>query len=180
MANEESNFDATLFPNGIPESSEDIERVVELYKLMVASSESLVNRRQAVNTFFLTANGAIVTAAGLLIGNGASRDFRNWGLLVLAVTGFILSIGWKSVIKSFGQLNTGKFVVINRLEKVLPVAVYLAEWKALGEGKYPSKYQSFTSRETWVPWTFQGIYILGVVVDIALLAHGPLVRVLSG
>jgi hypothetical protein len=47
-------IDATHFPNGIPASEPDLARTVELYKLMVASSESLVARRQGVNTFFLT------------------------------------------------------------------------------------------------------------------------------
>nr|MDT0525777.1 hypothetical protein [Streptomyces sp. DSM 41633] len=87
MTGEPDPIDATLFPNGVPTSKEDIERTVELYKLMVSSSESLVARRQGVNTFFLTAHGAILTAAGLLLGNGASQTLRNWGLLVLAITG---------------------------------------------------------------------------------------------
>jgi len=164
-------IDATLFPNGVPQAKEEIERTIELYKLMVTSSESLVARRQGVNTFFLTAHGAILTAAGLLLGNGAAPALRNWGMLVLALTGFVLAMAWRSLIKSAGQLNTGKFVVINRIEKLLPVAVYLAEWKALEEGKNPSKYQTFTSRETWVPTTFQVIYVIGAVADIIFLSH---------
>lgn len=173
MGSDESDpIDVTLFPNGVPTKKEDLERTIELYKLMVTSSESLVARRQGVNTFFLTAHGAILTAAGLLLGNGASPTLRNWGMLVLALTGFVLAAAWRSLIKSAGQLNTGKFVVINRIEKLLPVAIYQAEWKALDEGKNPSKYQTFTSRETWVPSTFQAIYVLGALVDVIFLSHG--------
>ncbi|WP_158672670.1 RipA family octameric membrane protein [Mycobacterium colombiense] len=175
-ANSSSTFDATLFPNGIPQTEEGISKIIDLYKLMVASSEALVNRRQGVNTFFLTANGAIVTAAGLLLGNGTTHEFRNWGMLALAVTGWVLTAAWKSLIKSAGQLNKGKFAVINRIEEILPAAVYLAEWKALDEGNNPKKYRSFTSRETWVPTVFQWIYVLGFVVDVVLLAHGPVIH----
>ncbi|WP_085108889.1 RipA family octameric membrane protein [Mycolicibacillus trivialis] len=162
-------IDATLFPNGIPSSEGEISRAIDLYKLMVSSSEALVTRRQGVNTFFLTANGAILTATGLVLGHGIAVEFQKWGLLVLAVTGVVIASAWKSLIRSFGQLNTGKFVVINRIEKLLPVAVYLAEWKALDYGKNPKKYRSFTSRETWVPNTFLCIYLVGVALDAILV-----------
>lgn len=46
MASESEPIDGTLFPNGIPKDEKEIERTIELYKLMVASSESLVARRQ--------------------------------------------------------------------------------------------------------------------------------------
>ena len=45
MAGAGGSFDETLFPNGVPTGEEDLGRTVELYKLMVASSESLVARR---------------------------------------------------------------------------------------------------------------------------------------
>lgn len=166
--NEQEQFDAALFPRGLPTNDNDIKQTVELYKVMVSSSESLVARRQGVNTFFLTINGVILTAAGLVIGNQSEARFQSLGILVLTVTGAILALAWQSLIRSFGQLNTGKFAVINRIEAVLPVAVYVAEWKALGEGRNPKKYRSFTSREVWTPWTFFGVYILATIVAAAV------------
>ncbi len=47
-------IDADLFPQGIPTDDKQIDRMFELYKIMVTSSEALVGRRQGVNTFFLT------------------------------------------------------------------------------------------------------------------------------
>jgi hypothetical protein len=140
--------------------------------MMVASSESLVSRRQGVNTFFLTINGAILTAAGLLLNNGKDPRLQATGLMVLTITGVILSFAWRSLIISFGQLNKGKFVVINRLEELFPAAIYFAEWKALGEGREPKKYRTFTSREVWTPWAFIGIYSVATILEgtIALIA----------
>lgn len=153
-------IDAILFPRGIPKSESDIAKSLELYKLMVASSESLVARRQAVNTFFLTINGAILTAAGLIVSNNSDPHIQAVGIGVLAVTGALLAGAWRSLIRSFGQLNTGKFAVINRMEEVLlPAAIYLAEWKALEEGRNPKRYRTFTSREVWTPNAFMGIYV---------------------
>lgn len=171
MSDDQDSFDTTLFPQGKPTSEAGIQQTIDLYKLMVASSESLVARRQGVNTFFLTINGAILTAVGLLIGNQADPKLQAIGLTVLTVTGAILALAWKSLIRSFGQLNTGKFAVINRIETILPAAIYLAEWKALEEGRNPRKYRSFTSREVWTPWTFFAIYCISALIAV-LVATG--------
>lgn len=170
MASAGDSFDETLFPNGVPTGADDLGRAVELYKLMVASSESLVARRQGVNTFFLTINGAILTASGLIISNESDARLQAAGIAVLTGTGAVLALAWRSLIRSFGQLNTGKFAVINRIESILPVAVYLAEWKALEEGRDP-KYRTFTSREVWTPWTFFAIYC-GSSLRAVLVASG--------
>lgn len=166
MTSHPDPIDTALFPNGLPTNDADIQHTLELYKLMVASSESLVARRQGVNTFFLTINGAILTAASLLISNQSDPQLLAIGLSVLTATGAILALAWRSLIVSFGQLNTGKFAVINRIEKILPAAVYFAEWKALDEGRNPSKYRTFTSREVWTPWTFFVVYCASAVAGV--------------
>ncbi|MGB3685332.1 MAG: hypothetical protein WA991_05850, partial [Ornithinimicrobium sp.] len=63
-------FEETLFPSGNI-AADDRSFAFDLYKLMVESSESLVGRRQAVNTFFLTANGVLVTVIGFFVNGGA-------------------------------------------------------------------------------------------------------------
>lgn len=164
-------FDADLFPNGLPATADAESRLFELYKLMVTSSEALVGRRQGVNTFFLTINGALLTATGLILSSGGEVRLRAASLAVLTLTGAVLSQAWRSLIRSFGQLNKGKFAVINRIEQLFPAAIYLAEWKALGEGQKPRIYRTFTSREVWVPWTLTGIYAAATVAA-ALVAFG--------
>jgi hypothetical protein len=170
MKHEGRPIDAVLFPHGIPTSEPALARTVELYKLMVASSESLVARRQGVNTFFLTINGAILTAAGLIISNQSDSELQAIGIAVLTATGTLLAAAWRSLIRSFGQLNSGKFAVINRIEEILPAAVYLAEWNALDEGRNPKKYRTFTSREVWTPNAFILIYVLSTVVALLVAA----------
>jgi hypothetical protein len=175
MPTGDEDFDSTLFPSGIPTSG-DNELVLELYKVMVASSEALVARRQGVNTFFLTVNGAILTALGLIVTAVHNASVEAVGVIALAATGVILALAWRSLLRSFSQLNTGKFVVINRIEALFPVAIYAAEWTALGEGRDPKKYKSSTSREVWITWTFFGTYALAGVIAIvyalrALFAH---------
>ena len=58
------SFVDVLFPSGPPAGDVDTKQALDLYKIMVESSEGLVSRRQSVNTFFLTMNGALLTASG--------------------------------------------------------------------------------------------------------------------
>lgn len=158
-----------LFPSGPPKNFKEKNQAFDLYKIMVNSSESLVGRRQSVNTFFLTMNGAILTASGLIVQSSGGDKFSALGIIVLAIAGAILCFAWRSLITSFGQLNRGKFEVINTLEQYLKAAIYAAEWEALGRGENPKIYRSFTSREIWVPNALIVLHIITVLVAIAFV-----------
>jgi len=160
--------DEDLFSNGQQLDPARRSEVFDLYKIMVASSEGLVARRQGVNTFFLTINGAVLTAAGLILGKGSDQRLQAAGISILTITGIILSMAWLSLIRSFGQLNTGKFAVINRIESIFPVKIFDAEWKALGEGKDPRLYRPFTKREVWPPKVFLAVYSISTLLGLAV------------
>jgi hypothetical protein len=70
---------------------------------------------------------------------------------------------------SFGQLNRGKFQVINTLERYLKTAIYAAEWEALGRGEDPKVYRSFTSREIWVPNALLALHILAALAALLVV-----------
>ncbi len=154
------SFAEVLFPSGPPIGDDEIRQALDLYKIMVQSSEGLVSRRQGVNTFFLTMNGALLTASGIIVQSSGSSGLRSLGVVVLAVAGAVLCAAWRSLIISFGQLNRGKFQVINTIESYLKAAIYAAEWEALGRGEDPKVYRSFTSREIWVPNSLLAVYIV--------------------
>jgi hypothetical protein len=166
-------FARTLLPYGIPVEDKDRDRLFELYKIVVTSSEALVGRRQAFNTFFITIQGALVAVAGLLLRGSGQVQSKAVALTALAIVGGVIAYSWGSLLRSYGQLNGGKFKVINTLERLFPAAIYTAEWKALGEGRDPAIYRPFTAREAWVPRAFQLIYgltaILGLLFALGLL-----------
>ncbi len=164
-------FEKILFPSGPPADAGAAAQTLELYKIMVSSSESLVGRRQAVNTFFLTMNGALLTAFGLIVKSSGADKLSALGIFVLAVAGAILCGAWRSLVTSFGQLNKGKFQVINTIERYLKTAIYAAEWEALGRGEDPKIYRSFTSREIWVPNSLLILHILAAATAL-LVAFG--------
>jgi hypothetical protein len=166
-------FAEVLFPSGPPKGENETRQALDLYKIMVESSEDLVRRRQGVNTFFLTINGALLTASGLIVQSSGGNRLAGLGIAVLAVAGGILCAAWRSLITSFGQLNRGKFQVINTIERYLKAAIYAAEWEALGRGEDPKIYRSFTSREIWVPNALLSLYIVAAFVAL-LVATGYL------
>ena len=80
-----------LFPHDRRHRKADRAQELELYRMMVASSESLVNRRQGLNTFFLTLHGVIVTAVGFLLGSGIDSGLRSVGLAGVTIVGALLA-----------------------------------------------------------------------------------------
>jgi hypothetical protein len=160
-------FTEVLFPSGPPTGGAETKQALELYKIMVQSSEGLVGRRQAVNTFFITMNGALLTGFGIIIQSSSGNQIAAPAVAILAIAGSILCLAWRSLIVSFGQLNRGKFEVINTIERYFKAAIYAAEWEALERGENPKVYRSFTSREIWVP---NALLVVHAVVAAAALA----------
>lgn len=130
--------------------------VGSLYKMMVDSSESLVQRRQTMNAFFITAIGGLLAIAGALEKFGKTDSTLASFLLMASfgIAGMFLCNSWRNLIDNYGKLNAAKFRVILKLEKSLPAQVFAAEWAALGKGLRPQKYKSFTSTENMVPLWF--------------------------
>jgi len=168
-------FERVLLPGETPIEERDQSQLFELYKLMVQTSEALVARRQGTNTFFLTANGLLLTAIGLVVRQKTVERADGLLVAIFCLTGIIISWSWRSLLISYGQLNKGKFAVILHLERTLPAAVFDAEWEALQRGRNPSVYRSFTQNETRVPVVFMTIYVLAAVIA-GLAASGWLPR----
>lgn len=134
----------------------DLKEVIELYKIMVASSEQLVQRRQSVNAFFIAAIGGLVALAGAATRFGQSIPIALISAEVwpLTIAGLLLCRSWSNLIENYGKLNRAKFRVILKMEDYLSAKVYAAEWVALGKGLRPRKYKSFTATEKHLPLSF--------------------------
>ncbi|MCP4049307.1 MAG: hypothetical protein GY730_01185 [bacterium] len=143
--------------------SSDNKEVFELYKLMLESSECLIQRRQKLNAFFITAIGSLLAIAGLLAKTGVINGESIGILYLFSIIGLLLCNSWRNLIDNYGKLNTAKFDVILRLEKDLNAQIYSAEWIALGKGLRSEKYKSFTSTERNVPLYF-GLLIVALTL----------------
>lgn len=131
--------------------------VLEMYKLYVEMADRISARRQSANSFFLSINTAIVALVGYVRFGDDTADTEGFYSLI-AVAGIILCYLWYRLVRSYKDLNSGKFKVIHQIESRLPLRLFDAEWDALGRGKSPDLYLPFTSIEMRVPWVFAALH----------------------
>lgn len=137
--------------------------ILEIYKLYVKMTDNISERRQSANSFFLTLNSAIVALVGYVNLSQSSLSGAKSFFWLVAVSGMVLSFLWYRLIRSYRDINSGKFKVIHAIESQLPIRPYDAEWTALGSGKEPKLYLPFTHIEIFVPWIFFAIHLFVLV-----------------
>jgi len=141
--------------------------LLEQYKLFVESADRISQRRHQANSFFLTVNTALLAVLGGILSRSTQTSVL-WWFLPVAAAGLVLCYVWYRLVLSYKGLNSGKFEVIHAIEKKLPLSLYDAEWRQVGEGKDPKKYKPFSEIETWIPWVFVALYgvlIVGLVAQ---------------
>ncbi len=114
-------------------------------------------RRQSANSFFLSINTVIVGLVGYF--QSSSNEKPPEFYLLISLAGMLICYMWYRSVKSYKQINSGKFKVIHQIEQNLPIAPYDAEWEMLGRGEDPKKYLPFTHIEIFVPWVFFGLHV---------------------
>lgn len=144
--------------------------LLEMYKIYVEMADRISTRRQSANSFFLSINTALVALIGY-VQLGKKTDESIDFYWVVGIAGMALCYAWYRLIKSYKDLNSGKFKVIHEIEKRLPLSPYDAEWEAIGRGKNSKLYLPFTKVEMTVPWIF---FILHFVVLFRVLPWGGL------
>jgi len=143
--------------------------LLEQYKVFVDTMEKALARRQTVNSFFLTANSLLLSASGVMAKQTFESILALIVVLSLATTGILLCVSWRRIIRNYRQLNAAKFDVIHRLEAYLPVALFEAEWTALGRGEDPRKYQSISRTESAVAAVFIILYTIAIASSTVVL-----------
>ena len=134
----------------------------EQYKLYVEMADRVSARRMLANSFFVAANTTFAIAFTVLLRTDMLKTELLIGVPVVAL--LLLCYVWNRVMKSYRQLNSGKFKIVHELEQMLPVAPYDAEWLVLGEGNDRKRYKPLTDVEKWVPVCFGLLYVSWAVV----------------
>jgi len=155
------------FTSEFDECFSDNSNTLDLYKLMIDSSEKLIQRRQITNTFFITIIGVLISIAGFLFQSQTIDSNTIFVLYGFSAIGLLLCKSWHNLIDNYGKLNSAKFKVILRLEQQLGSMIYSAEWIALGKGLRHQKYKSFTSTEKHVPIYFS-VLIIALTVTLTI------------
>ncbi len=87
-------------------------------------------------------------------------DNFTWIKALVAIVGIIICVIFWFLIRSYKQLNSGKFDVLHKLEGQMPLALYKYEWEVLGEGNDKNKYFPFSHIELLIPWAFGIVYAI--------------------
>jgi uncharacterized membrane protein YuzA (DUF378 family) len=132
---------------------------LDIYKIYLASADKISDRRQSANSFFLSVNTALVGLIGYLQSDSTKTTLSPVFYLLISLSGVLICYAWYRLVKSYRQLNSGKFKVIHEIEKNLPLSPYDAEWEMLGRGKDSEKYLPFTHVEAFVPQVFGGLHL---------------------
>jgi len=114
----------------------------EQYKLYVESAEKISDRRQSANNYFITINTALVALIGLSFRVIISDNLK-WVRALVALVGIIICVIFWFLLRSYRQLNSGKFKVIQEIEQKLPIALYGYEWEISKQGKDKRVYYPF-------------------------------------
>jgi len=130
----------------------------------VQMADKVSQRRMASNTFFTSINSAMLAVYGMMVSSTIIQ--RSVLLAALTSAGLLLSLTWYFTIRSYSQLNSGKFKVVQQLEKLLPTSPYDAEWTALGRGENRRLYWPMTHVERWVPLLFAAAYVALLVLGL--------------
>lgn len=133
--------------------SEYDKRLFEQYKMYVELTDRISQRRSIANSFFLAANAALITIASWF------QDDLGSHMYLISAIGITLALFWFFCIRSYGQLNSGRFKLIHEIERRLPLNLFAYEWTILGEGKSFRKYWPLSHVERIVPWLFVVLYI---------------------
>jgi len=156
-------------PNITPQnygSSPDLyyTHALEQFKVYAQTAEEVSNRRGLTNTFFLTVQSILASAIAFAYEPGWHFQPR-WLVILPLGAALLMCYFWWRLVKSYRQLNSAKFKVIEEYERRLPTAPFVeAEWKGvLGEGKDLKLYTELTSVEKWLPIVFAALFCFGAL-----------------
>ena len=125
------------------------------------SAENVSARRVASSRYLLTLNAALVALYGL-----QSAGFGETHLtLLVPFAGIAVSVVWWQIIQSHRNLNDIKFGLILEIEKLLPAALYRAEWELAEKGQGKT-YRAVTTMERLIPILFRALHAILTVIII--------------
>lgn len=127
------------------------QELLEIYKLHAELADRVSQRREGANRLYVSLLIGLVLFAAAILRFGTDGLSVDTVLFWTGALGSILSVSWYIVIRSYRQLNTGKFNALQDMERQLAYPFFTKEWELLGEGKKRSRYWRLTVVETALP-----------------------------
>lgn len=142
------------------------DHILEQYKLYVRMADNVSARRSQTNGFFISVLSALLVILSLTGEKEPLTELQDVVLLSTSLMGLLLCWVWALTIRSYRQLNSGKFRVVHEMERHLPFPSYDREWEILGHGQETETYVRLTRMERYVP------ILLGMPFALILVSVG--------
>ena len=131
--------------------------VLEQWKTCVEMANSNTEKRNNANNLFITINSALFAVITF------AWDYKS---ILLSIIGIVVCVLWLSSIRSYKQLSSVKYDIVNEIEKKLPLAPFTYEWEKL---KLEHNYVGLTRIENVLPWLFLVLYTVAIIYPILKL-----------
>ncbi len=147
----------------------DSNSLLEIYKLHAHLADRVSQRREGANRLYAGMLTTFVAFTGALIRFGVDDGSIPTVVTVTSIVGIFLSLSWYIVIRSYRQLNSGKFKALQEMEKELPYPFFKREWELLKEGKDYRSYWKLTVVETFLPSAFLVLFVATMILNLCLI-----------
>ena len=128
--------------------------LLEIYKLHSELADRVSQRREGTNRLYVSLLSGLAVFLAVLIRFGIGDTPLRIVLCFAGLIGALLAVSWYVVIRSYRQLNTGKFKALHELEAKLAYPFFKREWELLAEGKDMKSYWKLTTVEVGLPCIF--------------------------
>lgn len=142
------------------------ELLLEQYKLYVEMADRISTRRAQTNRFYISLLSGLLALLSIVVTREGFSGILSVIFMAIAILGIALCFLWYVNIRSYRQLNSGKFKVVHEMEQHLPIPAYEREWEILGKGKESKKYLQLTRVEQFVPFILSIPYLLLLVYSL--------------
>ena len=143
---------------------ENRRELLEIYKLHAELADRVSQRREGANRLFVSLLTGTLIFLVALLRYGAETMPVGAILTAISIFGIFLSAAWYIIIRSYRQLNSGKFAALHELEEKLAYPFFKREWELLEEGKSRSRYWKLTVVETFLPVIFTLLYLVLIII----------------
>ena len=147
---------------------ENRRELLEIYKLHAELADRVSQRREGANRLFVSLLTGTLIFLVALLRYGAETMPVGAILTAVSIFGIFLSAAWYIIIRSYRQLNSGKFAALHELEEKLAYPFFKREWELLGmvERERPKtrRYWKLTVVETFLPIIFALLYLALIII----------------
>ena len=143
---------------------ENRRELLEIYKLHAELADRVSQRREGANRLFVSLLTGTLIFLVALLRYGVETMPVGAILTAVSIFGIFLSAAWYIIIRSYRQLNSGKFAALHELEEKLAYPFFKREWELLEEGKSRSRYWKLTVVETFLPVIFTLLYLVLIII----------------